>query len=143
LTYVIDASVALKWFLREEDSEGADILFDAFLLDKIRLLAPDVLLLEVANALWKQAVLLQRLRTQEASAIFHDFLTLPLNLQATNPLASDALELAIRLRHPVYDTLYCAHALAHDCEFVTADKVLVAKLGASLPFARYLATITV
>ncbi len=143
MTYVIDASVALKWFLREEDNEGADALFDAFLLNKIQLMAPDVLLLEVANALWKQTVLLKQLRSQEAIAIFHDFLTLPLNLQATNPLASGALELAIRHHHSVYDTLYCALAIAHDCEFITADRVLVAKLGRSLPFVRHLATIRI
>jgi predicted nucleic acid-binding protein len=143
LTYVIDASVVLKWFLREEDSEGADALFDAFLLNKIQLSAPDVLLLEVANALWKQTVLLKRLHLQEALAIFHDFLTLPLNLQSTNLLASSALELAVKHHHPVYDTLYCALALDHDCEFITADRVLVTKLGSSLPFVRHLSTIRI
>jgi len=77
LTYVIDASVALKWFLTEEDSQGADVLFEGFLRGRTELLAPDVLLLEVANALWKQVVLLKRLRSQEVVSIFRDFTTLP------------------------------------------------------------------
>jgi predicted nucleic acid-binding protein len=70
LTYVIDASVALKWFLTEEESNGADVLFEAFLKGRTDLLAPDVLLLEVANALWKQTALLKLLRSEEAVSIF-------------------------------------------------------------------------
>lgn len=140
MTYVIDASVALKWFLREEDSQGADALFDAFLASDIELLAPDVLLLEVANTLWKQTVLLKKLHSEETVSIFHDFLTLPLNLQASNPLASQALEFALKYRHSIYDMLYCALALEYDCEFITADKVLVSKLSGYFPFVHLLTT---
>jgi predicted nucleic acid-binding protein len=141
LTYVIDASVALKWFLTEEESQGADVLFELFLRGRIELLAPEVLLLEVANALWKQVVLLKLLRSEEAAAIFRDFITLPLNLQPSNPLASRALDLAVRFQHPVYDMLYCALAIENDCEFVTADRVLVSKLSGRLPYVRLLTTI--
>ena len=123
MTYVFDASVALKWFLREEESQGADSVLDAFLANQIELLAPDILVLEVANALWKRSILLKQLRPEEARSIFHDFLTLPLNLQESNTRASEALKMAIELRHPVYDTLYCALANENDCEFVTADRV--------------------
>jgi predicted nucleic acid-binding protein len=143
LTYVIDASVALKWFLSEEESDGADALFEAFLRNRIELLAPDVLLLEVANALWKQTAILKLLRPEDVISIFHDFVTLPLNLQASNPLASRALELALKFHHPIYDTLYCALAIENDCEFVTADKVLVSKLSGHLPFVRFLSTIKI
>ena len=143
MTYVIDASVALKWFLTEEDSRGADALFDAFLRSRAELLAPDVLLLEVANALWKQTALLKLLRSEEAVSIFHDFITLPLNLQPSNPLASRALNLAMKFQHPVYDMLYCALAIENDCEFVTADRVLVSRLSGRLPFVRLLTTIKI
>lgn len=143
MTYVIDASVALKWFLTEEDSQGADALFDAFLRSRAELLAPDVLLLEVANALWKQTALLKLLRSEEAISIFHDFIALPLNLQPSNPLASRALNLAVKFQHPVYDMLYCALAIENDCEFVTADTVLVSRLSSRLPFVRLLTTIEI
>jgi len=143
LTYVIDASVALKWFLTEEQNQGADALFEAFLTGRIELLAPEVLLLEVANALWKQVALLKLLRSEEAVSIFRDFITLPLNLRPSNPLASRALDLAIRLQHPVYDMLYCALAIENDSEFVTADNVLVSKLSGRLPFVRFLTTLEI
>lgn len=142
MIYVIDASVALKWFLREEESQGADSIFHAFLANKIELLAPDILVLEVANTLWKHAILGNQLRPEEARSIFHDFLTLPLNLQESTSLATQALKMAVELRHPIYDTLYCALAKENDCEFITADKVLVDKLSGSLPFVRLLSTMT-
>jgi predicted nucleic acid-binding protein len=142
LTYVIDASVALKWFLREEESHGADSLFEAFLANQIELLARDILVLEVANTLWKQSILLKRLRPEEASSIFHGLLTLPLNLKESNALASEALKMAVEPRHPVCDTLYCALAKEHDCEFITADRVLVDKLSGSLQLVHLLSTVT-
>ena len=138
---MIDASVALKWFLKEDESQMADSLFDAFLGNRIELLAPDILLLEVANTLWKRTVLLKQLRSEEVISILHDFVTLPLNFQASNPLVSRALDLSIRLRHPVYDMLYCVLAMQNDCEFVTADRVLVQRLTGALPFVRELASI--
>ena len=121
----------------------ADSLFEAFLGNQIELLAPDILLLEVANTLWKGSALLKQLRAEEVMSILHDFLTLPLNLQASNPLLSRALELSIKVRHPVYDILYCVLAMENDCEFVTADRILVEKLTANLPFVRNLATIEI
>jgi len=141
LTYVIDAGVALKWFLREGESQGADSLLEAFLANEIELLAPDSLVLEFANTLWKHSILLKQLRPEEAKSIFHDFLTLPLNLHESNALASLALKMSVELRHPIYDTLYCALANENDCEFITADRVLVEKLSGSLFFVRLLSTI--
>jgi len=111
----------------------ADSLFEAFLGNQIELLAPDILLVEVANTLWKGSALLKQLRAEEVMSILHDFLTLPLNFQASNPLLSRALELSIKVRHPVYDILYCVLAMENDCEFVTADRILVEKLTANLP----------
>jgi predicted nucleic acid-binding protein len=53
------------------------------------------------------------------------------------------LELAVEFRHPIYDMLYCALAIENDCEFVTADNVLVSKLSRRLPFVRLLTTIDI
>ena len=101
------------------------------------------MMLEVANALWKQNVLFKRLRSQESTAIFHDFVTLPLKFYSAEQLASEALQLAMKHQHSVYDMLYCALAIEHDCEFVTVDKVLVNKLQKSLSFVRYLPTLPI
>jgi predicted nucleic acid-binding protein len=49
LTFVADTSVALKWYAPEEDSERAAELLGGFLV------APDLILAELGNALWKKA----------------------------------------------------------------------------------------
>ncbi|OHC81211.1 MAG: hypothetical protein A3G73_01560 [Rhodospirillales bacterium RIFCSPLOWO2_12_FULL_67_15] len=48
---VVDASVAAMWFLPEPHSESAALLLDA----KCELIAPDLMRLEVANALAQAA----------------------------------------------------------------------------------------
>jgi len=48
-TLVVDASVAVKWFLPEPDAEPAVALLRA----GHRLIAPDLLWIEVASVLWK------------------------------------------------------------------------------------------
>jgi predicted nucleic acid-binding protein len=48
---VVDASAVCKWFIPETDSSAAIALRDAHVGGRIRLLAPDLLSYEVANAL--------------------------------------------------------------------------------------------
>ena len=103
--------------------------------------APALLLIETASALWRRAVILKELPIPDAKAIYRDLLTLPLNLQPSERLAASAFSLAIVHRHSAYNALYCALAIEMDCEFVTADRKLVAKLGRSLPFIRHLSSI--
>ena len=49
-TLVVDSSVAVKWYLEEEGSDRAESL----LRRNARLLAPDLLLPELGNVLWKR-----------------------------------------------------------------------------------------
>ena len=49
-TLVVDASVALKWVLPQEDSDLAEGLLDR----GVRLCAPAFVFVELANALWFQ-----------------------------------------------------------------------------------------
>ena len=50
MTFVIDASVALKWVIEEDDSETAIAL-----LTQDALAAPDLLVIECGNVLWAKA----------------------------------------------------------------------------------------
>lgn len=141
MLYVIDASVVLKWFLPEPDSASADLLLERFLNDEVGLIAPDVLLLEIASALWKRVVLREDLTAAEATLIHRDLLTIPLSLVSAETLAEAALHLAMKHKHPVYDALYCTLAIDRHCDFVTADRTMVNKLRSDLPFVRHLSTI--
>lgn len=105
------------------------------------LYAPDLLLVEAASALWRRTVVLRELATSDAKAIYRDLLTLPLNFQPSERLAASAFSFAITHRHSAYDSVYCSLAIEMDCEFITADRNLVSKLGRALPFIRHISTI--
>ena len=49
--YVLDASVILKWFLEEENSEKAITLKDGHSRGEFLVVIPDLAIYEVANAL--------------------------------------------------------------------------------------------
>jgi len=112
---VIDASVAVKWVLDEPGSQQARGLAGA------RLEAPDLLLVECANILWKKAQL-GDLRPAEALARLDLLGRAPVAWASSPDLLGDALRLALDLRHPVYDCLYLALALQLGIPLVTADR---------------------
>ena len=115
---VIDASVAVKWLVHEPGSEaareaaaGAD-----------ELLAPTFILVEAANALGKR-VRLGALGEESARSAWRELLDTPLILVAVElELVEDAMELGLRLRHPVQDCLYLALALHREARVLTADR---------------------
>ncbi len=139
---MVDASVVLKWFLPETGSAEAEIFLRGFLGGAFGLYAPDLLLVEAASALWRRAIVGREISTSDVQAIYRDLLTLPLNFQPSERLAASAFSIAISHRHSVYDSVYCALSVEMDCEFITADRTLVAKLGRALPFIRHVSAIT-
>ena len=121
MSLVIDASVALKWFVPEPGHEPAR----ALLQGDDELLAPDWLLVEVANALWKQwrRGMIDPAQIDEILTLLPDMLMLA-NASALVPRAS---EIARVLTHPVYDCLYLALAESGNATLVTADHKLLQK----------------
>lgn len=116
-TLVVDASVALKWVLPEEDSELAEALLDC----GATLRAPAFVFVELANALWFQ-MRAGKLDAAEAAGCMRDLREAPLQLwDGEEPLPS-TLEWAERLDHAVYDCAYLALALHLDGTYVTADR---------------------
>lgn len=124
MTLVVDASVAMKWIVREPGNEAARALFD--LPDP--LIAPDWLLIEAASTLWKkvkQSELLE-LHAERHLADLPEYFS---RLYPSAPLVGDALGLSLRLRHSVYDCLYLALAEQESCGLVTADEKFHAVLS--------------
>lgn len=139
MLYVLDASVAAKWFLPETDSDKARVLLYELIHQNVALLAPDVLVPELGDALWKR-VLRGDISLSEARQSYSDFLNLNIQLESSPVIAMQSLDLASRMKHPLYDALYVV-ATRHNCEFVTADRALVNKLGASIPLIRWLGSL--
>lgn len=123
MTWIVDASVAVKWVVPEVLSAQADRL----LATGDDLLAPDLLLVEAANALWSKVTRreLSGVRALRALGLLRES---GLDLRPTGPLLGRALALAQRLRHPVYDCVYLALAERERARFVTADARFVVRV---------------
>ena len=127
MSLVLDASVALKWFVQEDGAASA-----LALAGREDLIAPDLLVAEVANGLWK----MEQVGRLPAKAVDLALARLPRYFQQlapVEPLAARALGIARRLGHPVYDCFYLALAEQANASFVTADSRLLERLaGTSL-----------
>ena len=122
---VVDASVAVKWFLRdssiEPDSANALAILRASCNGKISFHQPPHFITEVA-------AVLSRLKPREAQDDLADLLDLKLHCHNTVEVYLRASELAVQLDHHLFDTLYHAVALSiADTELITADKAYYRK----------------
>ena len=117
---VIDASVAIKWVVEEPGTAVALSLL------RHRLFAPDLLVVECANVLWKKV---RRRELGSAEALFAARLLqrADIELYPMRGLLESATELALALDHPAYDCAYLALAESLSCDLVTADQRLCAK----------------
>jgi predicted nucleic acid-binding protein len=122
---IVDASVAIKWAAPEELSDEA-----LFVLARARLAAPDLLIAECGNILWKK-VQRGQMDADTAELAAKAIMRAEIELMPMRPHLAAATALAIKLAHPVYDCLYLALALERECRFVTADLSLAAKIAQS------------
>ncbi len=130
---VVDASVAAKWYLKEEGHERAAAVMEAGLSRETKLLAPALLAAELGNVLW-QRNRRGELIGDEVLEVWVAFASAPVDLFDIAPLMPLALEIALDTGCAVYDALYVALAEAEGAKRVTADRKLVRTLEAT-PFA--------
>ena len=124
MTFVIDACVALKWFVEEAGSAQAA----ALLTGPDLLIAPDLIVAEVANAGLKAV----RAGTMLPAQHDHAAARLPLAFDDLAPLAAlaqRAAALSRLLDHPAYDCFYLALAEERAATLVTADQRFLDRLA--------------
>lgn len=129
-TLVVDASIAVKWVIEEQGTSQA-----LMLRQSARLIAPELLVAECANILWKKARL-GELSREEAVLAARLLQTAEVELLPTRSLLEAATRIAIEINHPAYDCLYVALAVENNCKFVTADERLMRKLAQAGPRSR-------
>jgi predicted nucleic acid-binding protein len=119
---VVDASVAFKWFVieGEEHVQEAWRLLEGHRVESTPLVAPDLLRLEVLNALKSRRVPEPAI-LRAADAL--DGFRLEWR-QIGGALSRTAAEIALQHRLSLYDAAYAALALELDAELVTADRRL-------------------
>ncbi len=119
---VVDASLAVKWLIEEEDSDKAHALLRSWEDQDIRLAAPYLMPFEVTNTLHRRVVRGQ-LRLSETDHMMAQLLGPPLELYQSAQLHLRALELASELQQGAsYDAHYLALAEEFGCELWTADR---------------------
>jgi predicted nucleic acid-binding protein len=135
MTIVVDASVAVRWSTSLDRSDRAE----ALLRSGDDIIAPDLVLAEVTNAVWKMvafggaSVSTMKVHVLEAANYFDE-------LVPTADLKDRAFEIALALTHPAYDCFYLALAEQRECRLVTADERLYSRC-AKTPFAKLIKTL--
>src|SRR5918993_2876439 len=119
----VDTSVAVKWFVKETGRERA-----LRVLDAPERHAPDLIVTEVGNVAWKKAIL-GEVTGSQARFICASLRRYFAVLHRSEALIDRAIDIGLRLRHPIYDCLYLACAERAGVRLVTADERLLAVLA--------------
>jgi predicted nucleic acid-binding protein len=142
MRYVIDCSVAAKWEVNEIDSTKALRLRDDFRSNVVELLAPDIVPIEVANALYSAELRGAILPGQFYNHLINILGRGPVLYQSTSLLPRAAVIVRqATIRVGIDDCLYVALAEREGCELVTADQKLLRALGSVHPFITSLASL--
>ena len=128
--YVVDASVAAKWFIPEIHSNAALRLFEG----DHSLTVPDLFVAEFGNILWKK-VRLGDITRDEGREILRAMKIVPFDIVSSVPLLDPAFEIAVGLGRTMYDSVYVALAVLEGCPLVTADRALYRTIKTT-PFAQ-------
>ena len=129
--FVVDASVAAKWHLPDEDDVGAaNLLLVRFAAGELALVAPGVIHLEVASAISAATLGQQpRLSIQEGELAIAAFLATAIETRSERDLIPTAFTLVHHLGCAFYDALYLALAQRLGIAFITADRRLHRRIG--------------
>lgn len=114
---VLDASVVVKWYLDEDSSEAARTMQG----QEFDVAAPQFLLVEVANVLWKHSRK-GALDSSTASEILAALEQAPIRWHEDMDLFQGGFLLATQTGRTVYDCLYLALARQSDRSLITADR---------------------
>ncbi len=121
-TAVVDASVAVKWVVRQPLTDRAYRAMEQF-----QLIAPSLILAEIGNTLWKYCRAGQVDRKSLAEIMngieTRYFKTEPID----EAMAAAALALAVDLDHPIYDCYYLAMARRESVPLISDDRKLTLK----------------
>jgi len=122
---ISDASVIVKWFIEEENSDKALKLRDKYINGEIIIAAPQLLPFEVLNAL-KYSNLFNKKELEDAATSLscYGIELYPLK----NEFARKSVKIALENNITIYDSSYIALAIILNSKLYTADEKLIEKL---------------
>jgi predicted nucleic acid-binding protein len=119
ITYVIDASVAVKWYssVGEGDLLKADKLLQMYVEGSCDFMAPTLIAYELANALRFNP----NFDIKDVKRALKDFAELQVNLQPPFEYLRSAIDLAFKYSLTLYDAVYAALSQITGAPLITAD----------------------
>ena len=129
--YVIDASIAVKWYstFGENDLAKADKLLQDYVDGSCDFLAPTLIVYELANALRFNP----NLKVADVTRAIKDFFDLQISLEDPSQYMNSAIDLAFTYSLTVYDAVYAALSQVTGIPLITADYQFYTRAKA-LPF---------
>lgn len=135
---VVDASVAVKWLVEEDDSDKAHAILQSWVAQDITRIAPYLMPFEVANALHRR-VARGELNIGDSTRMISWLLESRLEFHQPPGLHVRALQLASQFQQgAVYDAHYLALAERAGCELWTADARFYRAAGPAVDNLRWL-----
>jgi predicted nucleic acid-binding protein len=121
--YIVDASVAVKWYLSGEVlGTNADLIFSRFERNEVTLIAPAHIHCEVPSAIVAATRgNSARFSREQGRLAIDEFLSLDLHTVPSKELTLHAYDLVHEYDVSIYDALYLALALDYSIPLVTAD----------------------
>ena len=119
--FVADTSVVLKWFGRQDESlvKQAILILNDHLDDKIQLIVPDLLLVELANALIFGKTITPPLVRRSIDAVVKSQITI---VPVDRNLIHESIYWVDKYQFTAYDAIYLALARQNHCRLISADQ---------------------
>ncbi len=135
---VIDASVALKWYLDEEDHSSKAIrLLQNYISNEFDIIAPSLLEYEVVNGL----IIAQkrgRIKEERILMAIEGFMNLGIKFIDLSTIYSKVIHYCRNYNFSAYDSSYMAVAEEKSADLITADKGLYSGVKKNLKWVRWL-----
>jgi predicted nucleic acid-binding protein len=123
--FVVDASIVIMWFVKEENRDRALMLREAHLSTGMLLDAPDLVVYEVCNALRYSPEFTEA----DVVAAVESLFDLHLGLRPPNrETMAGATEVAFKYGLTAYDAAYLSLAEIEDSHLLTADEKFYEKV---------------
>ena len=126
---VIDASVVVKWYIEENDSDKALLLRDRFIGGMVELYVPPLLYFEVLNAL-KYSQLFKPNELEDAGESLENYGFKVITIK--DEIRKQMIQIAIKYDLSIYDASYLGLSAGLDMLFCTADEKIIKKLPPTL-----------
>jgi predicted nucleic acid-binding protein len=138
LRVCVDASLAIKLVVRESFSDRALDLWQNWIESGVEPIAPPIFPFEVSSVIRNKCVR-NELTAEEAERAFNLFTRLNFIVLTSETLLKEAWDMAKELGLPtLYDTAYLALAKLCNCEFWTADEVLINSLQGKFSWVKWI-----